>query len=76
MKVRVFYAGLLHSEHEVFLPFPYGTLRADEIPDGAYIYFEQLVPVWIECHWLRSDFAPVLLEDVPKELLMLTLLLS
>lgn len=51
------------------------------LPDGAYVYFERSrkpspKSVFDRWGWYRKDLTPVLLEDVPKELRVLQLILS
>lgn len=72
MKVHVFYAGLLLKQFElvqaqIHIPELHG------LPDGAYYRYE--IPV-LGFHWYRSDHTPLAEEHVPKELLVLALLLT
>ena len=71
----VFYAGMLHSEHNNMKP----DVRLD-LPDGCYIFLNRKYAgnpsAFALQGWYRKDFTPVLLEDVPKELRMLQLLLT
>lgn len=51
------------------------------LPDGAYVYFENSrkpspKSVFAPRGWYRKDLTPVLPEDVPKELLLLKLLMT
>ena len=72
----VFYAGMLYSQvNEIKSGF---TI---DLPDGVYIYFDRSQnpkkPTQFGYNgWYRKDLTPVLLEDVPKELRMLQLLLN
>ena len=71
----VFYAGLLYGEYQFDGWKPFSDLR--ELPDGAYIRLPQKGNrPNLECLWFRSDFTPVLLIDVPKEYLLMSLLLT
>ncbi len=66
--VYVFYANLLYGEYP---NQPYYK-RSDElraIPAGCYLHYP-------DGSWYMSDFTPVLLEDVPKELRLQILLLT
>lgn len=47
-----------------------------EIYNGCYIYVTPQRSPGFAQGWFRGDFTPVLLEDVPKELLLLKLLLT
>lgn len=72
MNTYVFYAGLLYTEYpfvSIFSPF-FGVMN---LPDGAYIRLPKEVN---GSQWYHSDYTPVLLSDVPKELLALVLLLT
>lgn len=62
----VFYAGLVYMEGD-------SKLVLHELPDGAYIYYPKGVN---DRHWYLKDLTPVLLQDVPKELLLNVLLLT
>lgn len=73
MKNYLFYAGLLHRESEVLKEL-YMFHDSPEIYNGCYIYHNSGLPS--RSNWYRGDFTPVLLEDVPKELLLLKLLLT
>lgn len=67
----VFYAGLLYEDYPA-PPLPERIWKPcwpRDLPDGAYI----LNP---DNEWFRSDLTPVLLEEVPKELRALVLLLT
>ena len=73
-KVLVFYANMLYGDYEHHRSNVFMGLSG--LPDGAYI---RLPPdnYWSTKHmWFRSDFTPVLDSDVPKELLVLCLLLT
>lgn len=71
----VFYAGLLYGEYSFNEWKPFSGLR--ELPDGAYVRLPKKGN-WQdpEFLWFRSDFTPVRLEDVPKEYLLMSLLLT
>ena len=71
----VFYAGLLYGEYPFDEMTPFKGLR--ELPDGAYILLPHHSSKFIgNIRWYRPDFTPVLLMDVPKEYLVLSLLLT
>ena len=63
----VFYATLLYGEYDSYY------LDLHSFPDGVYIYEP-------EDHdgdyWYLKDLTPVLIEDVPKELRALVLLMG
>lgn len=70
----VFYANQLYGEYAWSSILLFNELR--NLPEGAYIRsphskYEDNVPTWY-----RSDFTPVLDSDIPKELLVLVLLLT
>lgn len=67
--VYVFYGQQLWSETAYTPP-----LR--DLPDGAYLYYAQPPHPGLPARWYRKDLTPVLLEDVPKELKTLCLLLG
>jgi len=73
--VTVFYAGMVHSEHSNIKP----KVRLD-LPEGCYIFlnskYRDAPQVFASDGWYRKDLTPVLLEDVPKELRVLQLILS
>ena len=71
----VFYAGLLHAETYVF---PRLEDMGAELYNGAYVYVHtNWLPnsIWEPVGWYRPDKTPVLLADVPKELLTYMLIL-
>lgn len=71
----VFYAGLLYGEYPFDEWSPFKGLWG--LPDGAYILLPQpSAVIFGNARWYRSDFTPVLLMDVPKEYLVLSLLLT
>ena len=72
-KVLVFYANMFYGDYHHYKLAPFRELT--DLPDGSYI---RLPPLWIgdKVTWYRSDFTPVLDLDVPKELLVLCLLLT
>jgi hypothetical protein len=75
-RILVFYVGMLHSEHHVF---PRLEELGPEIYNGAYVYVHtQWLPqsIWEPPGWYRPDKTPRRAEDVPKELLLLKLLLT
>lgn len=76
-KAYLFYANQLHTELEFHLNSLGGVAHhiyhqlGGEIYNGGYLYLPS------ENHrWLRADLTPVLLEDVPKELRLLVLLME
>lgn len=74
MKSFLFYAGQLVQEWDAgeyrnLSQYTHSTWGS-EIYNGGYLWHGSLQ------EWYRCDLTPVLLEDVPKELLMLKLLLT
>lgn len=68
MKMRTaFYAGLLYAEKDT--PFS----SKDALPDGTYVYVNDGNIRWIKYHGGVTLVAP---EDVPKDLLMLVMLME
>ena len=61
----VFYATLLYGE--------YASLYLHSFPDGVYIYEPKARG---GNYWFLKDLTPVLIEDVPKELRALVLLMG
>jgi hypothetical protein len=85
MKIYVFYAGMLYAEydrrefsrHQVCQRLY--EMDGAEIYNGCYIHSQNQTFELDQNNksaWFRGDFTPVLLEDVPKELLLLKLLLT
>ena len=72
----VFYAGVFYGEYPFDEWSPFKGLGA--LPDGAYILLPQPSAVFFgrNTRWYRPDLTPVLLMDVPKEYLVLSLLLT
>lgn len=72
-RILVFYAGLLYADTDMAELKLLHTTCGSEIYNGAYQY-------WVGSHdsraWYRMDGTPVLLDDVPKELRMLVLLMT
>lgn len=69
-RLRVFYATLLYGE------YTYETFTNEvrmALPEGCYLHF---TPPLSERHWYRLDLTPVLIEDVPKEIKMLCLVMG
>lgn len=68
-KYLVFYAGLLYGEYtpEDYIPFRRACTM--ELNDGAYVRTPSN-------HWYRMNGIQLLLEEVPKELLLSVLLLT
>lgn len=71
MTIHVFYAGLLYETLTGVDRF--SSAKRLALPDGAYIRYR--LPINGHC-WYRSDFTPMADEDVPKEILVLALLLT
>jgi len=75
----VFYAGLVLHEFDNDKEYNTWSRAAchgsPEIYNGAYVHVPTRSP-WQGCEWFRCDLTPVLLEDVPKELLLSVLLLN
>jgi len=73
---RVYYAGLVYHEHLcINKDLPFSGMKRHDLPDGCYIR----VPdgnFFSGNKWYLKDLTPVLIEDVPKELLLLDLLLK
>lgn len=70
MTFFVFYAGLLYGEYD---NSSFRTLQIHgslELYNGGYMYAKH------ERKWYRMDQTPLLIEDVPKELLVQVLLLT
>ena len=75
-RILIFYAGMLHSEVHVF---PRLEELGAEVYNGAHVYVHShWLPhsIWETVGWYRADKTPVLEADVPKELRVLTLLLT
>ena len=70
--IRVYDKGGLIKEvpYEKWNPFD----GLANLPDSAYIELPIESP--IQTRWYRSDFTPVLLADVPKEYLAISLILG
>ena len=66
-RIQVFYATLLYAEY----PVPVWKLPLHDFPDGVFIYDGGVT----KC-WYLKDLTPVLIEDVPKELRTMLLLMS
>ena len=64
----VFYAGLVYGEFSLTTKPP-----LYEFPEGCYLYYPKCI---YGKHWYLKDMTPVLLQDVPKELLLNVLLLT
>lgn len=75
-RIYLFYAGLLHSEWYVFPRTPDMTM---EVYNGGYVWVaQQWMPhaIFEPVGWYRPDKTPVLIEDVPKKLRAMSLLLT
>ena len=64
----VFYATLLYGIY----PLERRSQFLHEVPDGVYVY----MPWDKDVCWYLKDLTPVLIEDVPKELRALVLLMG
>lgn len=71
--IRVYSQGNLYGEYEFYLLAPFKR-RLSNLPKDAYIRLPLKDP--IQTRWYRADFTPVLLADVPKEYLTLSLILG
>lgn len=67
----VFYAGLVYDEHDIPT-----DVKMHTFPNDAYIYCRDATGRQGDPRWLLADHTPVLLEDVPKDLRLLVLLMS
>lgn len=77
MTSRLFYAGQLVEEYGSWFPPMSLFLHTNwglEIYNGGYLYASKDFGRTYE--WFKADGTPVLPEDVPKELLLLNLLLD
>jgi len=67
----IFYAGLLYEEIDLqYLRFP-------SLPDGCYLFYRDRTPSsgsWFT--WTRNNLCQLDLEDVPKELQMMVLIMG
>ena len=75
----VFYAGKLFRQCTSWEFKEYRRGWGAEIYDGAFVYMNgfRLHPAWGPTSgWYRMDWTSVLIEDVPKELRLLLLLLT
>ena len=70
-KYTMFYAGMIHMETDDIREMRI-TEIGYEIYNGCYIYGRDEKPT---C-WFRGDLTPCLMEDVPKELRALMLILT
>lgn len=68
-RVYVFYGLQLYSDTAY-------TPALFELPDGAYIYYPAGQESINHNKWFKADLTPVLLEDVPKPLRALVLLMG
>lgn len=74
LRIFVFYAGLLHSQWPVF---PRLKDLGIEVYNGAFVCVHtQWLPTSVPIGWYRADKTPYPEEQVPKELLVLKLLLT
>jgi hypothetical protein len=81
MKIYVFYAGMLYAEYDrkVFSRHQVSRQLSDnaEIYEGCYIHSQnQNIYQDDRFVWFRADFNHIPIEYVPKELLLLKLLLT
>lgn len=72
-QMTLFYAGLLYDE--------YDTLEAlrphlHTLPDGVYLYSRRWPDVNGDRRWFNKDLIHIPIEEVPKELRVLVLLMS
>ena len=73
-KVLVFYANQLYGDYAFNV---WGSFRElNGLPDGSYIRAPHSYGFDNKPAWYLSDFTPVLEADIPKELLVLVLLLT
>lgn len=75
-KARVYYANQVFME---FYVGPFDLMKLDpmyvEVINGGYIKYPQSHQIF-PTKWSKCDGTPVLIEDVPKELLTMELLLN
>ncbi len=75
----VFYAGQLIGQYSTKNFNTYKSKCGTEIYNGAYVYrqsYREHFSLDYSNGWFRMDTTPVLIEDVPKELRLLLLLLT
>lgn len=63
----VFFRGVNVNEYNPWRHFP-------EIPTKSIIYLDSGIKQ--EVKWFKADFTPILIADVPKELIVMVLLLT
>lgn len=68
-KVYVFYGQQLYGEWKYFPTYL-------ETPEGALYYCATAPYMYNPCQWFNRDLTPILLEDVPKQLRTLVLLMG
>ena len=77
--IYVFYAGLLYAEY-TYQDFIVDRLRwPQDLYNGAWIYIHKPVRYkrfGTDAGWWRADLTPALVEEVPKGLRTLLLLLT
>ena len=69
--VLIFYGTLIYGECTM-ANIKNTSFRLD-LPDDCLLYFK---PPLFDRHWYRKDLTPVLIEDVPKEIKMLCLVMG
>ena len=72
MTIRIYYANMLYGT--TFYEPNHGFPSFWDLPEGIYLKFPADQEDYWPGLWYRKDLTPVLLEDVPKELLVLELL--
>lgn len=73
-RYTVFYAGQLYIEFEY--PIQFHVWRRNQVTEDREIYNGALIYESTKQEWWNMDMTPVLLNDVPKRLRVLALLLS
>lgn len=83
MIYRLFYANQLIEEHPIKSVRDYRLFvdlaslqKNPEIYNGGYVFLRGVGWYQNDSAWYRCDMTPVLLEDVPKQLLLLNLILG
>lgn len=72
-RCRLFYGTEMYLDISV-PSFAWTTVLREHVLEGCYIHARH--PVFTEnTFWYRSDFTPVLIQDVPKEYILMELLL-
>jgi len=76
IKARLYYKGQLFHEFNDYEPLAIRQRFGLNVYQSGFLLLNEYKYIIKESRWFRCDFTPLLINDVPKELQLLELLIS